>query len=196
MKRISISWPLAGLLLCVGVISIGCRPSFTSNVTDRLPSATPKATTGASLTPKPEISATLSAPQTQQPGKPTVAPETVSLPPGVLATYNRSGCFAGVNETLTIHLDGTLEFTTRQGQHSTGQANSRDLQALQRLLNDPAFAGLQPAYQAMGADLCVYTIVALVDNQTRQVVTMDGASTPPFLQKVMGRLGQFVTAAR
>ena len=54
-----------------------------------------------------------------------------------------------------------------------------------RSLAQPEFAQLQPLYQAMGADLCVYTITARRDGQPFSVTTMDGADTPEFLQQVL-----------
>lgn len=138
---------------------------------------------GAAVTPTAAPLAT----NTAQP--PTVAPLPTStgepLPADVLAIYHKSGCFDGIDDTLTVYSDGTLELVDRQGTTQRAQADAAQLAALQNLLTQPEFKSLRPLYQAMGADLCVYTITVRLDGQTFSVTTMDAAETPDFLQQVI-----------
>lgn len=115
------------------------------------------------------------------PPLPTIEP----LPADVLAIYRQQGCFVGLDETLIVHFDGTLDFTDARGAAQQIQVKVEELAELQDLLNQPEFAGLQPLYQAVGDDLCVYTVTARRAGQSFSVTTMDGAATPEFLQQVI-----------
>ncbi len=116
---------------------------------------------------------------------PTVAP----MGDDVLAVYNRSGCFAGVNDTLTVHQQGALELVDRLGALKRAQVAPDELQALKQLLSSPAYAALVPLYQAVGADLCVYRITARdAGGQPRMVTTMDAAQYPDVLVQTIGEL--------
>ncbi len=124
---------------------------------------------------------------------PTVSP----LPSGILLTFETSGCIDGRKDTLTLHTDGALELTNRRGDKQQGQSTPQDMQTLQQLLASPEFVKLQPLYQAVGADLCVYTITAtLGDGSTRTVETMDAAPTPDFLAGLIKQLGSLRTRVR
>jgi hypothetical protein len=103
----------------------------------------------------------------------------------VLAIYHKSGCFDGIDDTLTVHSGGTLELVDRQGTTQRAQANAVQLAVLQNLLMQPEFRQLRPLYQALGADLCVYTIAAQLSGQTFSVTTMDAAETLDVLQQVI-----------
>jgi hypothetical protein len=131
---------------------------------------------------------------------PVVAPVPTStgepLPADVLAIYHKSGCFQGVDEKLIIRTDGVLIFTGTHGAAQQAQVAANQLTALQTLLAQPEFAQLQPLYQAMGADLCVYTITARHNGQPFSVTTMDGAETPEFLQQVLQEIEQLRTIVR
>ena len=135
---------------------------------------------GASATPP-------HAKNTAQP--PTIAPLPTStgepLPAEVLAIYRQQGCFVGLDETLIVHFDGTLDFAAARGTAQQAQIAVEELAELQDLLAQPEFAELQPLYQAVGDDLCVYTITARRAGQPFSVTTMDGAATPEFLQQVI-----------
>jgi hypothetical protein len=119
------------------------------------------------------------APETPPP--PTIEP----LPADVLAIYRQQGCFVGLDETLIVHFDGTLSFAAARGTAQQTQIKVEELAELQDLLAQPEFAELQALYQAVGADLCVYTITARRAGQSFSVTTMDGAATPEFLQRVI-----------
>jgi hypothetical protein len=107
----------------------------------------------------------------------------------VLAIYQRTGCFAGVNETLTIQLDGALEFSQRGSASKQGKVAAERLNTLQQLFAQAEFANLQPLYQATGADLCTYRVTALMSNGRAHVVaTMDAAKHPEILNQVLAEL--------
>lgn len=112
---------------------------------------------------------------------PTIEP----LPAGALAIYHKRGCFQGLDETLVIHSDGALAFTDTRGATQQAHIKAERLTVLQGLLAQPEFAQLQPLYQAMGADLCVYTITARRNGQAFSVTTMDGAESPELLRQVL-----------
>jgi hypothetical protein len=127
------------------------------------------------------------------PVAPQPAPTGAPLSDDVLAIYHKSGCFMGLDETLTIHVDGTLVLTDTQGAVQQTQVAAEQLTTLRGLLAQPEFAQLQPLYKAAGADLCVYTITAWRGGQPFSVTTMDGAETPEFLQQVLAAAAQLRT---
>jgi hypothetical protein len=142
---------------------------------------TPTAAPSATSTTLPPTAVPLPTPT----GEPLPTSTSEPLPVDVLAIYHKRGCFDGIDDTLTIHSNGTLELVDRQGTTQRAQADIAQLAALQDLLAQPEFKSLRPLYQAMGADLCVYTITARLDGQTFSVTTMDAAETPDFLQQVI-----------
>ncbi len=115
----------------------------------------------------------------------TPAPTIEPLPAEVLAIYRQQGCFVGLDETLIVYFDGALDFVDARGTAQQAQIEVEELAELQDLLAQPEFAELQPLYQAVGNDLCVYTITARRAGQPFSVTTMDGAATPEFLQRVI-----------
>ena len=123
---------------------------------------------------------------------PTPAPlvPLPTVPPmgdDVLAIYNRSGCFAGIDDTLTVHQQGALELVDRQGALKQARVAPEALQAVRQLLSSPAYAALSPLYQSSGADLCVYHISARdAGGRPRMVTTMDGAQYPDVLAQTIG----------
>ncbi|MBI5564769.1 MAG: hypothetical protein HY870_07740 [Chloroflexi bacterium] len=107
------------------------------------------------------------------------------MPADALAIYHKRGCIQGLNETLIIRTDGTLDFTDTRGATQQAHVEADQLTMLQSLLAQSEFAQLQPLYQAMGADLCVYTITAQRDGKAFSVTTMDGAESPEVLRHVL-----------
>lgn len=127
------------------------------------------------------VTPTAAAPVATTAPPPTIEP----LPVEVLAIYRQQGCFVGLDETLIVHFDGTLDFAAARGAAQQIQVKVEELAELQDLLAQPEFVGLQPLYQAVGDDLCVYTITARRAGQSFSVTTMDGAATPEYLQQVI-----------
>lgn len=121
------------------------------------------------------------------------SPEPPTRPPGgsgqgVLVTYEKSGGIAGIDETLTVRGDGSLELIERGGAAKQAQLAPADLDRLRGLLASPEFAALRPLYKAAGADFFTYTITASVNGGTQTVVTQDGAQHPAVLSQVLEEL--------
>ncbi len=144
------------------------------------PSPQPSPDTGrGSPTPPPTASA--------QP--PLGMPKGVELPQDVLLVYEKSGCFDGRDDTLTVRLDGRLELVNRREASQAAQALPDQLEPLRGLLAQPAFADVRAEYQAVGADLCIYRLTTrAADGQPRTVTTMDTAQHPPILQQAIQEL--------
>lgn len=172
---------LSRLALLVVLLMAACSPA-------PQPSPTPAAT-NAPAPPTPVVSVPSAAPTSPRTPVPTPGPENVTpLADAVLVVYEKSGCFAGVHDTLTVYRDGRLDLIDRLGKRRMGQASADALRPLQQILSDPAFAQLQPLYQAAGADLCIYSIAAAINGQVRTFTTMDAAPTPDILMQAVNAL--------
>jgi hypothetical protein len=98
-----------------------------------------------------------------------------------------------MDTTMTVYADGRIELKGRGGD-LIGQASAEDLASLQALLASPAFAALDPSYQAAGADLITYEIT--IPSLGATVVTMDGAATPAALSQVIEALEELQRAVK
>jgi hypothetical protein len=181
------NWRAAGLAGLAGMLALACGLFFPAKGEPFRPTLAP-------ATPIATLSATAGLPAT-----PSLAASLTALPGALaedeLAIYTRAGCFAGVHDTLTVKTDGKLQVVDRLGKQTQGSASAQDLQELTTLFGDPAFAKLAPSYEAMGADLCVYTVVARANGQARVVMTMDAAATPPILAKVIAKMNLLMRLA-
>ena len=92
----------------------------------------------------------------------------------------------GLDETLTVHDDGTVTLQSR-GDSKTVQVPASQLDKLRALIASPEFGKLQAQYQAAGADLFTYDITVLGGTPGR-VVTMDGVENPAVLEQVIEQL--------
>jgi len=137
-----------------------------------------------------------------QPAQPTAAAPSPAIPltatiqagaAAVLISYHKSGGIAGVDETLTVYADGTIELHTR-GDTITAQADPSAIQALQKLLDSPEFAALQVPIQPPVADQFIYELT--VPGQPKAIVATDGADNPPVLRELIGALEQLKTQAK
>ncbi len=150
-----------------------------------------------------------------QPAPPTaaVAAPTATLPPtaaipstaaipiattqagaaNLLISYNKSGGIAGVNETIDVYADGTIELRDERSS-STTKADPSDIQALQKVLASPEFAALQVSKWPPVADQFVYELT--VAGRAQPIVTADGADNPPVLREVIGALEQIKKQAK
>jgi len=123
---------------------------------------------------------------TAQP-EPTGAPQPTSAGESAIVIYHKSGGIMGLDETLTIHADGTLELQSRGGSTKTARIQPGQLDKLRELIASPEFAQLQAQYQAAGADLFTYDIT-VPGGRPGHVVTMDGVENPPVLEQVIEEL--------
>jgi hypothetical protein len=154
------------------------------------------------LPPAPTYPATPSAEPTAPPtpsSSPTPVPPSPTLPPvptptvaalgsDVIVAYRKSGGIAGIEETLTVHADGTLNLEGRRVSPRAAHIAPADLEPLRALLTSPDFAQLRPLYQAAGADLFVYEVTVPTTAGPRTIETMDAAPTPPILAQVIAEL--------
>ncbi|SRR6266508_957491 len=138
-----------------------------------------------------------------QPALPTAATaESAETPPiattqagaaTLLISYHKSGGIAGVNETLTVYANGTVEIRDKSGTIST-RADPSDIQALDQLLDSPAFAALQLPLQPPAPDQFIYELT--VPDRAKPIVTVDGADNPPVLREVLDVLEKLKTQAK
>lgn len=148
------------------------------------PTAAPQPTAGAQPTAAPTSEA-----QPTTSSQPTPATKPTGADSGVIAIFHKSGGIMGLDETLTVHADGTLELQGRGNKSATAQVPLDRLAKLRQLLASPEFAKLQARYQAMGADLFVYDI-SVPGGTPARVQTMDGVENPPVLEQVIQELVQ------
>jgi hypothetical protein len=111
----------------------------------------------------------------------------------LLISYHKSGGIAGVNETLTVYTDGTIELRGKSGAIST-QANPSDIQALHKLLVSPEFAALQLPVQPPAPDQFIYELT--VSGRAKPIVTVDGADNPPVLRELIDVLEKLKKQAK
>ena len=106
----------------------------------------------------------------------------------ILATYQVSGGIAGIDETLTVRGDGSLEFVSnRPNAGKTGQATPEQVKKLLSLINDPAVADLQRTY---GQNQCCdrFTYVITIGNKT--ITTYDGMEYPQLVGDLIDVLSE------
>jgi WD40 repeat protein len=194
------------LVAAVGLLIVACGLAGPPPASLVLPTSTalPTATPALPPTFTPALSPTLLPTTPALPPTPTPVPsptplptatsKAVDLPQDALLVYEKSGCFDGRDDTLTVRLDGRLELVNnRRGTAQAAQASPDQLGLLRDLLAQPEFTDTQALYQAMGADLCVYSLtMRAADGQSRTVTTMDTAQHPPILQQVIHELDGLV----
>ncbi len=164
------------LIWLLGIVLSACAASGTLTQTTPTSTATqppPQPTIPATWTPRP-----LPIPTTRP----------IELAADVLAVYHKRGCIQGFDETLIVHLDGTLNFVDTRGATKQSHIEPDQLTDLQQLLAQPEFDQVQPLYQAMGADLCVYTLTTRRAGQPFTVTTMDSADHPEVLTRLVKEL--------
>ena len=144
--------------------------------------------TGGDATPSVNVAPTAPpsdvAPTTAPTTFPTVVPETTIPTIGggvaidVLVVYELSGCFAGVQETMTVYTDGRLQWTDRSGLVKRGNASAAQIGDLQTKLQATSQFDTFP--NMIPPDACVYSFTATTaDGQPFSVTTYDGAQHPP-----------------
>jgi hypothetical protein len=148
----------------------------------------PSATAAPQPTALPEPTAAPSAPPTSlpDPPQPTAAQPSGEAQGDTLIVYHKTGGIMGLDETLTVYVDGRFELADTRGATEAGQAVPAELEALKQLVGSPEFAALDPVYKASGADLFTYQIT--VPGMGKTIVTMDGAAAPAVLGQVLAKL--------
>lgn len=166
-----------GLVACGGgAPSGGAQPTTSAPTAGATqPTARPEPT-GA---PRPTIE-----PTRARPTQPAAAPQPTRVGAAALVIYHKTGGIMGVDETLTVHDDGTLVFQNRGGNSKTTQVQPDRLDKLRALIASPEFGKLQAQYQAIGADLFIYDIT-VPGGTPAHVVTMDGVENPAVLDQLI-----------
>jgi hypothetical protein len=154
-------------------------------------------TGGAQPAPSAEATQSTPAPAPTQPPVPTAPPTQAPAPTGmvqtstgstddILVTYHKSGGFAGIDETLTVHANGKLDLHSRAVGDKTAQVDPSELRELRKLLESPEFAGVQLPAPPVAPDQFVYELTVM--GSAQPIVTADGAQDPPVLRQVIGEL--------
>jgi hypothetical protein len=128
-------------------------------------------------------------PTATEPARPTSVPQPTGVAGSAIVIYHKSGGIMGLDETLTVHEDGTLVLESRGGNTKTAQVRPDQLDKLRELIASPEFAQLQAQYRAMGADLFTYDIT-VPGGKPGHVVTMDGVENPQVLIEVLQELSR------
>jgi hypothetical protein len=172
---------LAYLLAACGAGATGAAPPTLGPILRDTPIAVP---TQPAL---PTAAAT--APLAESPPLATTQASATNL----LISYHKSGGIAGVNETLTVYTDGTVEIRRKSGAISA-QADPSDIQALRKLLDSPEFAALQLPIQPPAPDQFIYELT--VSGRAKPIVTVDGADNPPVLREAIDMLEKLKAQAK
>jgi hypothetical protein len=171
------------LLMMIGMLAVACGSAAPPAATTAAVTLIPAPTMTVAPTEVPDKEATVTG--TNVPRAAATPLATISSP-DVLLVYQKSGCFTGIKDVLTVKNDGTLELVNRKGESHKGSVPADRLTPVKQMLAQPAFAQLDTLYQATGADLCVYSITTRqADGTSRSVTTMDAAPTPPLLMQVI-----------
>ncbi len=138
-----------------------------------------------------------------QPAPPTAAatPSDTLPPPdatqagaaNLLISYHKSGGIAGIEETLSVYANGTVEQRSKTSITKT-QASPADIQALQALLASPEFAALQLPVQQPVPDQFIYELT--LPGRAKPLVATDSADNPPVLRDLIAALEKLKTQAR
>lgn len=180
-----LKYVLTVLALCIGFL-ISCTASPTPIPTE-IPTIAPVERATAAVQER-----ATAAVQERPTAVETSTGRDAPLDPDVLTIYHKSGGFAGIDETLTIHQGGLVELTSRDSPDvKSVQLDEPMLQPLRRMFESQEFANLEPIYRASGADLFTYTITARdINGNMKTVIAMDGASYPDVLGLIISMLNQ------
>jgi hypothetical protein len=186
------------LLAACGGGSVGTAPPTLGPLARDTPSTVPTQPAPPTLGPlardTPSAVPTQPAPPTAPPSAEIPAVVTAQAGAGsLLIRYQKSGGIAGIDETLTVYDDGTIEVRRKSGVTST-QADPSDIQALQKLLASPEFAALQLPVQPPAPDQFVYELT--VAGRAKPIVATDSADTPAVLRQLIDALERLKTQAK
>lgn len=119
-------------------------------------------------------------------------------PNGVLATYEKSGGFAGMDTRVVVRDDGTVTYEDRRAK-TTKQANASPaaMDHLRAALRDPGLAAAKRSYtQPEGADLQQFQIHAQTPSGPKDITTFDAAEHPEAVTKLIEALDAIWGEAR
>ena len=117
--------------------------------------------------------------------------------PAILATYERSGGFAGFDQRLVVKDSGALALNDRrENRLYETDLDPGTLDRLRALLSSPEFLAAKRSYAADGYDLITYVIDARTPQRTHTVTTMDTASHPPIVQQAIEELDRLAQLVR
>lgn len=203
-------WPVVLLALVYLLAACGVGgPGATAPTPSALASDTAMtAPTQPSLPSEPILStAAATVPPTaattpQATSLPTAAAATEALPPSattqaspakILISYHKSGGIAGIDETVTVYADGTVEVRNK-GRVARSQADPSAIQALQKLLANPELAALQVPMQPPVPDQFVYELT--VPGRAKPIIATDAADNPQVLLDLITSLDQLKKQAK
>jgi len=152
--------------------------------------------------PAPTLGSIQRPPAATQPASPAATPAAPAIPTSAAAPtassaaptdsgaiviiYNKSGRFAGINDTLTVYADGTLKLENRRGEDKTAQVEPSELSKLRDLLASPEFAALQLSPPPVAPDQFAYELT--VPGRAEPIVTVEGAQNTQILSQVIDEL--------
>lgn len=168
-----------GLLSALLVLLAACGSTQTGTKTDETGSSPVPATVTAD-------SQTQTSPQASM--TETTATEGTGAP---LITLNRSGGIAGINQTVVVQNDGTVQLIDGESAGSVtkeGRATPEQLQKLEAALQSEGWQQLDATYGGgqQIADGFTYTVVA----NGKTVKSYDGTQNPPALENVLSLLNE------
>jgi hypothetical protein len=104
-----------------------------------------------------------------------------------VVSYERTGCFGGVKDRLTVYGDGRIEYSNRLGELRSGMASLEQIRDLELKLK--VVVGVSAPQFPAPADACVYSFrAALADGTLVEVTTSDGAQHPQVIVDVVDAL--------
>jgi hypothetical protein len=104
-----------------------------------------------------------------------------------VVVYERTGCFEGAKDRMTVYGDGRLEYSNRQGEIKRGTATLEQIRDLELKLR--VLVGVSAPPAPVPSDGCVYSFRAtLADGTPVEVTTSDGAQHPQVIVDVVDAL--------
>ena len=152
------------------------------------PTAATAPTQAPEATAAPAQPTSLPAPTAPSKGN-TGAPQPAGAK-DIVVIYQRSGGIAGIDETLTVYVDGKLQLSSR-GKAKEAQVAPANLSKLQEC----AYARSSPPSSRatrLPAHPITYTVTVPAAGKRHTVVTMDAAKNPPVLNEVLTELGNLL----
>jgi len=185
-------------LLLALILMVACQPT-TSNSTPII-----KTTPAQTETPMTQPDTVPSPDQTTKrpPDQTTTRPpdQTTTRPSDQTTTieFNRSGGFAGFDDSYIIYTDGRISYKGRQNVEGIGPISPEQVAELWQTIDDINFYSLNASY--MPKDTCCdfFTFVLTVHDGSKShtVTTMDKpGAAPEALLKLLIRINQLTSSA-
>jgi hypothetical protein len=104
-----------------------------------------------------------------------------------VVVYERTGCFEGAKDHMTVYGDGRIEYANRQGELKRGTATLEQIRDLELKLK--VLVGVSTPQYPAPPDACVYRFNAtLADGTPVEATTNDGAQPPQVILDVVDAL--------